>query len=303
MNNARDALLGALAAAAAGSIWGTLGPLAKLLYAEGVSFEALVAFRAVLGWALVAGFIVAVGRTRELRVGRQDLGLLAPLGLVGIGAFYLFYYYTLREGEVGVSAVLLYSAPAFVVIIARLFLEEPLGGRKLLAVAMTVGGICLVAGVYAPSDLAVRPGVMLTGLLAGLSFGLYAIFGRPLTGRIGSTTILFYALGFGALLLAASAVPSLDTLFGLSAVSYAILVILGGVHTLLAYVLYTFGLKNLGAGRTAIAASVEPVVAGTIGVVVLNEALTAPKLAGAALVVAGAIMAQFGARKPPLQKD
>lgn len=300
---ARDRLLGALAAAGAGFLWGTLGPLAKLLYAEGVSFEALVAFRAVVGWSLVFGFVLGSGRAKELRVGSRDLLFLLPLGFVGIGVFYLFYYYTLREGSVGVSAILLYSAPAFVAVLARLFLKETLGAFKVTALILTVCGISLVAGVYDPSDLAVRPVVLLTGLLAGFSYGLYAIFGRSLTARLGSAVILTYALGFGAALLTVAAVPTLDTLSGLPPGYYAILLMLGVVHTLLAYTLYTFGLKKLGAGRAAIVASIEPVVAGAIGVILLNEALTAAKLAGAMLVISGAILAQLGGRKPTLRDD
>ena len=45
----RDRLLGALAVVAAASIWGTLGLFAKILYAQGVSFESLVAVRASIG--------------------------------------------------------------------------------------------------------------------------------------------------------------------------------------------------------------------------------------------------------------
>ncbi|MDP8925694.1 MAG: hypothetical protein M3M97_02040 [Actinomycetota bacterium] len=43
---------------AAASIWGTLGFFAKILYAEGVSFEALVAVRASVGWAAMLLFVV-----------------------------------------------------------------------------------------------------------------------------------------------------------------------------------------------------------------------------------------------------
>ena len=64
------------------------------------------------------------------------------------------------------------------------------------------------------------------------------------------------------------------------------------VHTTLAFALYTFGLGRLGAGRAAIAATVEPVVAGAVGTALLGEALTAPKVVGALLVISGAALAQ-----------
>ena len=294
---ARDRLLGALAVAAAASIWGTLGFFAKILYAEGVSFEALVAVRASIGWVAVFGFVLATGGIGSLRVARKDLAFLFPLGLIGIGAFYLFYFYTVRESEVGTAAILLYSSPAFVVLLAWLFLRETLGPVKIFALLLTVGGVFLVAGAYDPANLEVTPTVLLTGLLAGLTYGLYSIFGRPVAGHLSPAVILSYALFFGAALLIVAAVPTLDTLAGLSASSYALLFMLSVVHTTLGFALYTFGLRRLGAGRSAIVATVEPVVAGAIGVTLLGEELTAPKVVGGLLVLAGAALAQVRPRK------
>ena len=292
-----------LAVVAAASIWGTLGLFAKILYAQGVSFEALVAVRASVGWVAVMAFVLATGKAKSLRVSGRDLAFLAPLGLVGIGFFYLLYFFTVGESTVGTAAILLYSSPAFVVVLARLFLREALNAAKVLALSLTAGGIFLVAGAYDPSNLEVTPTVLLTGLLSGLTYGLYSIFGRPLTGHLSPSIILSYALFFGSLLLVAAALPTLDTLAGLPASSYAteaalllllpaLLFMLAVVHTTLGFALYTFGLARLGAGRAAIVATVEPVVAGVLGTALLGEALTAPKLVGALLVISGAALAQ-----------
>jgi len=282
---------------AAASTWGTLGLFAKVLYAQGVSFESLVAVRASVGWVAVIVFVLATGGVRNLRVSGRDLALLAPLGLIGIGLFYLFYFYTVRESTVGTAAVLLYSSPAFVVVLARLFLAEALNAAKVFALCLTAGGIFLVAGAYDPANLEVTPTVLLTGLLSGLTYGLYSIFGRPVAGRLGPSVILSYALFFGSLLLVVSALPTLDTLVGLPMGSYALLFMLAVVHTTLAFALYTFGLGRLGAGRAAIIATVEPVVAGALGTVLLGELLTVPKVVGALLVISGASLAQVRLRK------
>ncbi|MGH3144767.1 MAG: DMT family transporter [Rubrobacter sp.] len=292
-----DRMLGVLAVVAAASIWGTLGLFAKIHYAQGVSFESLVAVRASLGWVAVMIFVLLTGGAKNLRISGRDLAFLVPLGFVGIGLFYLFYFYTVRESTVGTAAVLLYSSPAFVVVLARLFLAEALSAAKVLALCLTVGGIFLIAGAYDPTNLEVTPTVLLTGLLAGLTYGLYSIFGRPVAGRLGPSVILSYALFFGSLLLVASALPTLDTLAGLSAGSYALLLMLAVVHTTLAFALYTFGLGRLGAGRAAIIATVEPVVAGVLGTVLLGEVLSVPKVVGALLVISGAVLAQVRFRK------
>jgi drug/metabolite transporter, DME family len=293
----RDRILGVLAVVSAATIWGTLGLFAKILYAEGVSFESLVAVRASVGWVAVLLFVLVSGGAKNLLVSCRDLASLVPLGLVGIGLFYLFYFFTIRESTVGTAAILLYSSPAFVVVLARLFLKEALNAAKVLALFLTMGGIFLVAGAYDPMNLEVSPMVLLTGLLSGLTYGLYSIFGRPVAGRLGPSVILSYALFFGAMLLVVAALPTLDTLAGLSVGSYALLLMLAVVHTTLGFALYTFGLGRLGAGRAAIVATVEPVVAGVLGAVLLGEDLTVPKVVGAGLVISGAALAQVRLRK------
>ena len=288
----RDRLLGVLAVAAAATTWGSLGIFAKMLYAQGVSFEALVAFRAGVGWLAVLAFLLSSGGARRLKVAGRDLVFLVPLGLVGIGVFYLLYFYTVQESTVGTAAILLYSSPAFVVVLARLFLGEALGPVKVAALCLTTFGIFLVAGAYAPGNLEVSPTVLVTGLLSGLTYGLYSIFGSPVAGRLGPPVILSYALFFGAALLLVAALPTLDTLAGLPPGSYGLLIMLAVVHTTLAFALYTFGLGRLGAGRAAIVATVEPVVAGALGTALLAEELTVPKVVGGVLVVSGAALAQ-----------
>jgi DME family drug/metabolite transporter len=211
---------------------------------------------------------------------------------VGIGAFYLLYFFTVRESTVGTAAILLYSSPAFVVLLARIFLKETLGVLRILALALTFGGIFLVVGGYDPTTLEVSPLVLATGLLSGLTYGLYSIFGKPLAGHLDSAVILSYALGFGTALLVLAALPTIDTLVGLPPTSYALLLILAAVHTSLAFGLYTAGLKHLDAGQAAIVATIEPVVAGAVGAILLGEELSAPKLFGALLVLAGATLAQ-----------
>jgi len=287
-----DRILGVVAVVAAASIWGTLGLFAKILYAQGVSFESLVAVRASVGWLAVLVFVLATGKAKSLRVPGRDLAFLAPLGLVGIGCFYLLYFYTVGESTVGTAAILLYSSPAFVVVLATLFLNEPLNAAKALALFLTAGGIFLVAGAYDPSNLEVTPIVLLTGVLSGLTYGLYSIFGRPVTGHLAPSVILSYALFFGSFLLVVAALPTLDTLAGLPTSSYVLLLMLAVVHTTLGFALYTFGLGRLGAGRAAIVATIEPVVAGALGTALLGEALTVPKAIGALLVISGAALAQ-----------
>lgn len=300
---AENRLVGAVLVASAASIWGTLGLVARVVYDEGVSVEALVLTRAGGAFLVILGFVLLTGKARNLKVRAGDLLSLVPLGVVAIGCFYLLYFYTIQESEIGTAAVLLYSSPAFVVILARIFLGEALTLPRVAALFLTAAGIVLVVGAYDPSSLDVRPFVVLTGLGAGLSYGMYSVIGKPLTGRLPAHVINCYMLGIGAAVLFVAALPTLDTLVGLSPGIYALLVASALVHTALAYALYTAGLKRIEAGQAAIIATVEPVVAGLVGAMFLAEELTALKVLGALLVVFGAMLAQVRLRKARSSPD
>lgn len=257
----------------------------------------MVLTRAGGAFLVVLAFVVLTGRARNLKVGGKDLASLVPLGVVSIGCFYLLYFYTIQESEVGTAAVLLYSSPAFVVILARIFLGEALSLFRVSALLLTASGIGLVVGAYDLSSLDIRPFVVLTGLGAGLSYGLYSVIGKPLTGRLPAYVINCYMLGIGAAILFAAAAPTLHTLGGLPLGTYILLVASAVVQTAFAYALYTTGLKRIEAGQASIIATVEVVAAGLVGTVFLAEELTGLKILGASLVVSGAVLAQVRLRK------
>jgi drug/metabolite transporter (DMT)-like permease len=72
-----------------------------------------------------------------------------------------------------------------------------------------------------------------------------------------------------------------------------LLLTLAVVHTTLAFALYTCGFRHLGAGRAAIVATIELVVAGILGVTLLGEELTALKVLEDLLVLTGAVLARI----------
>ena len=267
--------------------------------------EAIVAARAMGAFVIMLLFALLTHRTSQLKVRLSELRYLVPLGMISIGAFYLLYFYTIQESAVGTASILLYSSPAFVVVLARIFLKESLSPARLAALCLTALGILLVVGAYDLATIEVRPIVVLAGLGAGLSYGLYSVVGKPLTGRLPSFVIVTYILGVGAVVLILFALPTLHTLVGLSFRAYALLGVTIVVHTVLTYALYTFGLQRLEAGQAAILATIEPVVAVLLGVALLGENLTAVKVLGAALVLCGAALAQVRSRKarPPSGLD
>lgn len=278
----------ALLVAAAAALWGSIGVAVKVAYGHGLSAIETSLWRAGGAFILLFAGVLLI-RPQALRVHRRDLPLFAAYGLLGVAVFMTVYFTAVRLSSVATAAMLLYTAPAWVTVLARVFFAEPLGPRKVAAVLLTVAGSALVVRAYDPAALRLSLGGVAAGLAAGFTYALYSIFGKSALHRYRPLTTVLYALGFGFLflLIAAGGRPALPPPRALPVIVYLIL-----VPTLLAYLLYVAGLARMEAGRASILATVEPVVAAALGVIMLGERLEGWQWIGGGLTLGGIVLIQ-----------
>ena len=276
-------LLGYLCIALAAALWGSLGVVSRVVLSAGVSPLELSFWRASLAGALFA--LHALAR-RKVRVARGDIGALVAFAVVGVATFYLSYLFAVQTGGAALAAILLYTAPAWVAIASALWLDEPMTRRKLGALAITLAGVALVAlgAPQAAGGLRVGPAALGWGLLSGLAYACYYLFGKRYFTRYEAPTLFMYALPLGALMLlpAVQFVPK-------SSATWGWIVFVSAVPTYLALRLYEAGLKRVEATRAVTVATLEPVIAAALAFAVWGEALRPAGYAGAALVLAGVL--------------
>jgi len=266
------------------SLWATMGLWAKAAYGLGVgpleaaSARGTVAFLVLSVWALA--------RPRRFAVTRADIPLLAGFGVVGIGVFYAAYLSALDRLSVSVAAALLYTAPAFAVALGAVLLGERVTFHKLTALGGVLAGVLLVTGALGGGAGGVPARGVLLGLLAGLSYAAYTLFGRASRGRMDAVRALYWPTGIGAASLALLA-PPWRVLLDHPATLPAILG-MAIVATLLPNLLFLIALGRLEAGVASIFATLEPVMATLYGVVALEEALGAGQVVGVAAIAASA---------------
>lgn len=270
----------------AGILWGSMGLFVRLLNAAGLYALEVAQLRFLLGAFFVGLYLLIFHRDR-FRIRVRDLWCFLGTGLCSLLFFSWCYFTGMGVASLSVMSVLLYTAPVFVMLLSCLLFHERLTAKKLLALAMSVGGCVLVSGLGG-AQLGLNG--LLLGLGAGFGYALYSIFGRFAINRgYDSWTITFYsflvcALGcaFLADWRAISAIVLPDaSLLGWSA---AMALFTG----FLAYVFYTKGLEGMPSSRASILASIEPVTATVLGTLVFHEPLDWTGAAGIALVL-GAI--------------
>jgi drug/metabolite transporter, DME family len=272
--------MGILLVAAAGILWGTLGPAARVGLEHGMSALELSFYRGVLA-ALC--FLVHARWRGSLRIARRDWPAVAAFALLGVASLYVSYFQAVRAGGAALAVILLYTAPAWVAIFSVLWLAERMTIRKVAALLLTLAGVALVAS-SGGGTISITPAALGWGLAAGFSYALFYLFGKRYFARYDPIVLFAWAIPIAMIPLLPFVTPAAHP-----APAWGAVVFVGIVPTYLAYLLYARGLMRLDATRAAVVATIEPVVAAALAFALFGEALGAFGYAGAALVLAGVI--------------
>ncbi len=280
-------------------IFGTIGIFRRFIPLS----SGLLAFtRGILG-SLFLLLIVFFRRQRLQKIGKKKFWLLALSGaLIGLNWIALFeaYNYT----SVATATLCYYMQPTIVILLSPLIFREKLIPRKLICAVAAVVGMFFVSGLTGGAGIAGRDltGIAL-GLLAAALYATVVIMNKKLPTRDAySKTIL--QLTAAAVVL----IPYLLMTEDFSAISpdgtalFMVLVV-GLVHTGLAYTLYFSGMQHMRAQSVAVLGYIDPVFALLLSAAVLHEKLTASGIIGSVLIVGSALVSEINFSKKEVQKS
>ncbi len=270
--------------AAAAVLWGMIGPFSKLAFQEGVSPMEVAFWRALLAWVFFGAHALI---RREIRLFPKDIPFILVFGVCGVSLFYFFYQMAVKSGGAALAAVLLYTAPAWVIVLSRVFLKESITPAKIMAVVLTLIGISAISTGKGIGDGGSPAGVsaIAFGLGSGFCYSLYYIFGKYFSGRYSSYNLFLYVLPVGA----AGLLPWV-TFAPKTPIAWLALMSLVVISTYGANSCYYSGLKYLEAGRAAITATLEPVVAAVIAYFWWGEVFTAQSYVGSAVILSAVVL-------------
>lgn len=271
--------------AAAGALWGLLSLFFGVLSAAGLTSPQAVGVRTACATVVLWVWLL-VRNPHALRLKRlSHLWYFVGTGMVSLAFFNSCYFICIERSTVGLAALLLYTAPVFVMLFSAVLFGEHLTRRKLVALVLTVLGCGLATGALT-GGLSVSPDALAFGLASGIGYALYTIFGKFALRDYGSQTITAYTMLFASLGILPLAQPIDAARIVFSSLSMAVMAISGGVLcTVLPYLFYTKGLEQVDAGRASIIACIEPVVAALVGMTWFGEPLVWGRVAGMALVL------------------
>ena len=278
----------------AGAVWGTIGLFVRNLSAAGLQSMEIAAIRCTVTCVVMLA-LLAIVNPKLLKVRLRDVWCFLGTGICSIVLFTWCYFTCMTLSSLSVAAVLLYTAPIFVMLMAAVFFRERITRVKVIALVCAFAGCVLVSGVGGN----VTPLAVITGLGAGFGYALYSIFGTFALRRYATLTVIAYTFliaSIGCVLLCdLGAIGAYVQAAPLPNIAYMIL--FGVVSCVIPYLLYTKGLEKVEAGKASILASVEPVVATLVGVIVFREALTVSNACGVLLVLTAIVLLNLKFKK------
>jgi drug/metabolite transporter (DMT)-like permease len=287
-------------------LFGVNASVSKVALTAGIEPARLTALRCT-GAALGLLAVLGVTRPSSLRVAWRDLPILAVLGLSGAAMIQWLYFVAIDRLPVGIALLLEFTSPVLIAVYSRVVLRELVPRRVWLALGVALAGLALVAQVW--RDAGLDPVGVAAGLGAAACLATFYLLGKRTLDRHEPLTLSFWMFviasvfwavaqpwsSFDASVLTHSA-SLLGSLDGLSVPVWAAVgwvVVLG---TLMPYALGVAALRHLTPTATGIVGMVEPVVAGAVAWLWLDQVLTGPQLAGAVLVLAGVTLVQTARR-------
>lgn len=274
----------------AGIFWGSMGIFVRRLTAEGFNSIQIVAIRLTLA-ALFFCVIMLIKDRKGFKISPKDIPLFLGLGFGSILFFTICYFTAINLMSLSTAAILLYTSPVWIMLMSTVFFKEKLTAKKIIALAAAFAGCVLVSGLSGGKISAFG---ILVGLGSGIGYGLYSILGTIALRKYSSytvTTYTFIIASIGSWVICRPA----DMISKFSSSTHLLMLIafcfLTAVITaVIPFLCYTLGLENVEAGKAGIMATIEPLVATLVGVIVFSEPITFLSGLGILLILAAVII-------------
>jgi drug/metabolite transporter (DMT)-like permease len=284
-------LIGYIMVMSASILFGFNGNLSRLLFNVGISPVTLVEFRMLIGGACL--LIVLVGwRRRELKLPRRSIVWVIAFGL-SLALVTYTYFVAISRLPIAIALVIQFSASAWMTLGEAIWRRRIPSIFVLSAIALTLGGVLLLTGVWHQSLNGLDSIGLLYALLSLVAYIAYLLLGR----RVGRDLPPLTATAYGAvvagifwLLVQPPWTIPANTFAGYN---FLLILVVGTVGMAIPFTLVLGSLRRLDATRVGIASMMELVAAGIIAYFWLAQLLDIWQILGGCFVIIGITLLQL----------
>jgi drug/metabolite transporter (DMT)-like permease len=231
-----------------------------------------------------------------IRIERKDIKLAVLLGILNIPINQYLFFVGVHLSTAPNASLAYALTPAFVLIIAIIFLKESSNWKKITGVAIALSGaviILLEKGLELSSDHFIG-NILL--LLASLSWGLYTVIGRDFSRKYGavySTAVTMFS-GFIFYIPIYLFTEEPVHIMQLGVMDWLGILYVGLLTSGVGYLIWFYALKKIEASKLSVFNNLQPVFTTILAMIFLHHQLTIPFLAGGVLIIGGVVLTQRG---------
>lgn len=267
-------------------IFGTVGLVVRAV-GLGSGFVAMA--RGFIGALVLAVLIFVRGKRPDfLAIKKNATPLLLSGAFIGFNWILLFESY--RYTTVAVATLTYYTAPVFVALLAPIFLGTRLSVRRVACVFVALLGMALVSEFWSMSLVGGSHIGILCALGAAFLYALVTLLNKKILGVPDEDRTLSQLLVASLVVLPYTFIVEEIRPDMFTPTSVALLLVLGVLHTGVAYSLYFGSISLLPADTVAIFSYVDPVLAVLLSAIFLEEKISIFTVLGAALILLSAYL-------------
>lgn len=284
---------GYLMIATAGCLWGSVGFFVKKLLEFELPLSTIIFWRMSFAFFILFILLFFTNRSR-LILKRTLIKNVMAIGLISQCFFNISYFSAIQLTSIATAVTLLYTAPIFIAVMARIFFREFFTKNKILALLLCVAGcfFTITGGFW--ENLQFNSKGILFGLASGITFGSLTILSKPIANKCHSYTIVLYSIGFGLLFYLPFAQPMMLFQSDFTPLIWFYLLSLSVISTIFAYLFYMGGLSmGVEASKAGIISTVEVVMSVIVSYLLFQEELWGWKLIGIIMVIGSVIVVQL----------
>ncbi len=237
-------------------------------------------------------FLLARARGERIVVARRDIPLLLACGACGYGVFQYLWVVGLAHTTAFASALLATLAPVLTLAFVALGGRERVRSGRWAGAAIALTGVAVFEGAFA-GHATFRIGDALT-LASAAVFALFNVFTGRLLDRYTPVSLVVIALTLGTVMILPGAIPEMlhQDWARVTPLDWGIFAYAVVFPIVLTYPVWSYGISQLGAGRTSLFQFGVPVLAGLLSVALLHTRIEPHQIAGAAICILGMTIAQ-----------
>lgn len=275
-------------------MWGMMAPVAKMVMAAGIVAPLLMTDFRIFGAAILF-WITSLMLPKE-HVPAGDLLRLAGAGMLGIVFNQGCYVFGVGYTYPSEASIITTTMPIWVMILAALFLGEPVTWKKVAGIALGASGaLLLVLGGHGASESMSADNPVLGDILvltAQISYSLYLTLYKNFIKKYSLVTLMKWMFTFASVAILPFSVKTIAVTdwqsLGAMEIGGVAYVVIGG--TFIAYIFVMIGQKALRPTLVGMYNYVQPVVATSIGIWMGLDVMTPVKAVAVAMIFSGVLM-------------